>query len=262
MRIARHATVAAVVAASVVAVLSQPAIPQDPAYHVMADRRTLLGIPNALNVLSNVPFAVAGVLGLVAVFSPRPGARPFGDPWERWPYAALFAGTALTTAGSAYYHLAPDNARLVWDRLPMTVGFMGLLTAVVSERASLTLGRRLFVPLLLFGAGSVAYWYWTELRGAGDLRPYALAQFGSLAVVLVLLVLYDARYSGSRYLFAGVGAYVAAKAFEMADRTIFSFGNVVSGHTLKHLAAAVGVGCVAAMLRTRGTLDHRSMGCR
>jgi len=113
MRIARHAIVAAVVAASLIAVLSQPAIPQDLAYHVMADRRTLLGIPNALNVLSNVPFAVAGVLGLVAVFSPRPGARPFGDPWERWPYAALFAGTALTTAGSAYYHLAPDNARLV-----------------------------------------------------------------------------------------------------------------------------------------------------
>ena len=146
-------------AASVIAVLSQPAIAQDPAYHVMADRRPLLGIPNALNVLSNIPFAVAGVLGLLAVFSPRPGARPFSDPWERWPYAALFAGTALTTAGSAYYHLAPDNARLVWDRLPMTVGFMGLLTAVVAERASLTLGRRLFVPLLVFGAGSVAYWY-------------------------------------------------------------------------------------------------------
>jgi hypothetical protein len=172
-------------------------------------------------------------------------------PWERWPYAALFAGTALTTAGSAYYHLAPDNARLVWDRLPMTVGFMGLLTAVVAERSSLALARRLFVPLLALGAGSVGYWYWSELRGAGDLRPYALAQFGSLVVVLLLLVLYEARYSGTRYLFAGVGAYVAAKVFEMADRTIFSFGHLVSGHSLKHVAAAIGVGCVVAMLQTR-----------
>jgi hypothetical protein len=247
----RHAILAAVAAASVIALFSRPPIPQDPAYHVMADRRPLLGIPNSLNVLSNIPFAVAGLLGLLAVFSPHPGARPFSDPWERWPYAALFAGTALTTAGSAYYHLAPDNARLVWDRLPMTVGFMGLLTAVVAERTSLTLARRLFVPLLAFGAGSVAYWYWSELRGAGDLRPYALAQFGSLAVVLVLLVLYDARYSGSRFLFAGVAAYGAAKVFELADQTIFSFGHLVSGHTLKHLAAAVGVGSVAAMLRTR-----------
>ena len=252
----RHAILAAVAAAGAIALLSWPPIAQDQAYHVMADRRPLLGIPNALNVLSNIPFAVAGVLGLVAVFSPRPGARPFRVPWERWPYAALFAGTALTTAGSAYYHLAPDNARLVWDRLPMTVGFMGLLTAVVAERSSLTLARRLFVPLLAFGAGSVAYWYWSELRGAGDLRPYALAQFGSLAVVLLLLVLYDARYTGTRYLVAGVGAYVAAKVFEMADETIFSFGHLVSGHSLKHLAAAVGVGCVVAMLHTRAPLDR------
>jgi hypothetical protein len=252
----RHAILAAVVAACAIALLSRAPIAQDPAYHLMADRRTLLGIPNALNVLSNIPFAVAGVLGLLAVFSLRSGARPFSDPWERWPYAALFAGTALTTAGSAYYHLAPDNARLVWDRLPMTIGFMGLLTAVLAERSGLTLGRRVFVPLLAFGAGSVAYWYWSELRGAGDLRPYALAQFGSLAVVLVLLLLYDARYSGSRYLFAGVGAYAAAKLFEIADQEIFSFGHLVSGHTLKHLAAAAGVGCVAAMLRTRVILER------
>ena len=252
----RHAILAAVAAAVAIAVLSRPPIAQDQAYHVMADRRTLLGIPNALNVLSNIPFAVAGVLGLLTIFSPRPRARPFNDPWERWPYAALFAGTALTTAGSAYYHLAPDNARLVWDRLPMTVGFMGLLTAVIAERSGLTLGRRLFVPLLAFGALSVAYWYWTELRGAGDLRPYALAQFGSLLVVLLLLVLYDARYSGTGYFFAGVGAYVAAKLFEMADQAIFSFGHLVSGHSLKHLAAAAGVGCIVAMLQTRATLNR------
>jgi hypothetical protein len=253
---ARHAIVAVVAGASIFAVMSRDPIPQDQAYHVMADRRTLLGIPNALNVLSNVPFAVAGVLGLMAVFSAPAGARPFSVAWERWPYAALFAGTALTTAGSAYYHLAPDDARLVWDRLPMTVGFMGLLTAVVAERASLTLARRVFVPLLALGAASVAYWYWSELRGAGDLRPYAIAQFGSLAVVVLLLVLYDSRYSGSRYLVAGVAAYAVAKVFELADQMIFSFGHVVSGHSLKHLAAAAGVGCVVAMLRSRAIVQR------
>jgi hypothetical protein len=93
--------------------------------------------------------------------------------WERWPYAALFAGTALTAIGSAYYHLAPGNWPLVWDRLPMTVGFMGLLTAVLAERVGHRIARRLFVPLVVFGAASVAYWYRSEGRGAGDLRPYA-----------------------------------------------------------------------------------------
>jgi hypothetical protein len=73
---------------------------------------------------------------------------------------------------------------------------------------------------------------------------------------LLLLVLYDPRYSGTRYLFAGVGAYVAAKVFEMADQAIFSFGHLVSGHSLKHLAAAGGVGCIVAMLQTRVALDR------
>ena len=78
----------------------------------------------------------------------------------------------LTAACSSYYHLAPDNARLVWDRLPMTVGFMGLFAAMLTERVNPRLGRALLVPLIFAGVGSVVYWFWTELRGVGDLsRP-------------------------------------------------------------------------------------------
>lgn len=247
----RHALLAAVVAASVLAVLAQPPLPQDPAYHAMADQRTLLGIPNGLDVLSSISFVIVGVLGLASTSKRRTGPLPFLDPWERWPYVALFVGTMLTGFGSAYYHLAPDNARLVWDRLPMTVGFMGLLTAMVTERVGLAVGRRLLWPLLAIGAGSVAYWRWSELRGAGDLRPYVLVQFGSLVGVVLLLVLYRARYSGTGYLVAGLAAYGAAKALELADRAIFALGEVVSGHTLKHLAAAGAAACVVAMLRAR-----------
>ncbi len=247
----RHAVLAVAVAASVVAVLARPPLPQDLAYHAMADQRALLGIPNCLNVLSSIPFAIVGVLGLASMFQRRAGPRPFLYPWERWPYVALFAGTTLTGLGSAYYHLAPDSARLVWDRLPMTVAFMGLLTAMVTERVSMAMGRRLFGLVLAIGAGSVAYWHWSELRGTGDLRPYVLVQFGSLLVVLLLLVLYRARYSGTGYLLAGLGAYGAAKGFEAADHAIFAVGHVVSGHTLKHLTAACAVACFVAMLRAR-----------
>jgi len=141
------------VGGAVIAALAVPRVAQDPAYHLFADTRPLLGIPNSLNVLSNLPFALVGLAGLVAVARMR--------AWERWPYGALFAGVALTSIGSAYYHLSPDNWTLVWDRLPMTVGFMGLLTAVLSERVSSRVARTLFVPLLVFGAASVAYWYQT-----------------------------------------------------------------------------------------------------
>lgn len=234
-----------VIVAAIVAFVIPP-WPQSLAYHHMADQRAWLGIPSALNVLSNLPFAIVGVLGLSAI-----SAAPFRDPWERWPYAALFAGVALTAVGSSYYHLAPDNARLVWDRLPMTIGFMGLLTAVVAERVSLRLARVLFVPLLVLGAFSVGYWAWSESQGTGDLRLYGLVQYGSLMAVILLLVRYRSPYPGGEYLVAGLAGYAAAKVLELADGWIFALGHVVSGHTLKHLAAAAGVACMVTMLRAR-----------
>jgi hypothetical protein len=239
--------------------LGQSPFPQDPAYHRMADERLLFGVPNCLNVLSNLPFALVGLLGLSAVFRREARCAPFfRDPWERWPYAVLFAGIALTTLGSAYYHLSPDNARLVWDRLPMTLGFMGLLAALLTERVDLQVGRALLVPLLLLGTGSVAYWYWSELQGQGDLRLYYLVQFGSLLLVLVLLLVYPSRYPGTGYLVVALGAYAGAKWLEAADHRIFALGHIVSGHTLKHLTAAGAVACLVAMLRARACTTSRN----
>ena len=231
--ILRNVTLAVTIIVILIAVFAHAPIPQDPAYHAFADRRTFLGIPNGLNVLSNLPFAVVGIFGLIVI-------------WRRlmWPYLVFFVAAILTAAGSAYYHLAPDNYRLVWDRLPMAIGFMALLTAVIAERVGVEIARPLFVPLILLGALSVFYWYWTD-----DLRSYIAVQFGSLLMILLVLALYPARYSGTAYLVAGLAAYGAAKWFEIADARIFDVGHVVSGHTLKHLFAAGGIACVAVMLR-------------
>jgi hypothetical protein len=260
MRIVRHSIVAVAVLGAIAAVFAGPAVPQPLTYHTMADQRSWLGIPNAFNVLSNLPFAVVGVLGLAAIFGSHVDRRlTFQDSWERWPYAALFTGVALTAVGSSYYHLAPDNARLVWDRLPMTLGFMGLLTAVLAERVSLQVGRWLFAPLLAVGAASVGYWYWSEVQGAGDLRLYGLVQFGSLLAVVLLLIFYPSPYRGGGYLVAGLAAYAAAKGLEFVDGRIFALGGIISGHTLKHLVAAGGVACLVGMLRTRAPLAGRPM---
>jgi len=242
----KHLVLGLAVVAMSGAVFTMPPIAQDPTYHVMADQRTLVGVPNMLNVVSNVPFLVVGLIGLMSVAGL--GTRP--RDWDV-PYIVLFGATALTTAGSAFYHASPTNSRLVWDRLPMTLAFAALLTAVIADRVSVGAARVLFVPLLASSAATVAYWHWTELAGRGDLRPYVLVQFGSLAAIVVMLLLYPSPRGDTPYLLAGLGAYGVAKVLELFDDAIFRMGHVVSGHTLKHLVAALGIGCIVLMLRKR-----------
>lgn len=250
---AAFAAVAAAFAAGGVWAWRRGPMPQDLAYHDFADQRTLFGIPHALNVLSNVPFLIVGSLGLGFLFGPdarRPGG-PFLTPAERWPFVLFFIGVGLTGVGSAHYHLDPDNDRLLWDRLPMAVAFMALAAAVLADRVGPRFGLAMLLPLVAAGLASVLYWHWTERRGAGDLRPYFLVQFGTM-LALPAFVLLAPRYTGAGYLFATLGWYVLAKVCEQPlDRPIYRGLGGVSGHTVKHLTAAVATYCVLLWLQRR-----------
>jgi hypothetical protein len=163
---------------------------------------------------------------------------------------------ALTFFGSSYYHLHPNNARLVWDRLPMTLVFMSLVGVVIMERVSLRAGLLVLPLLILIGVVSVAQWYASELRGAGDLRLYAAVQAYSALVLIVSLFL-PSRYSDGRAFAVVVGFYALAKALELLDSPIFSTGHIVSGHTLKHLAAAAAGYWILRMLQRRRSIIAR-----
>jgi hypothetical protein len=223
-------------------------IQQDQAYHRFADSRAFVGIENAADTFSNVAFLIVGVLGLFFLWRERAAgvSRRFVVAEEMGAYWVLLAVAALTSIGSAYYHLAPDDARLVWDRLPMSFGFTALLAATVAERIRLTAGLRLLVPLLLLGGGSVVYWRWT-----GNLLPYAAVQYGSIAAVLAIVMKFRSRYTHSRYIFGVLAIYAAAKAAELLDAPIYAIGKVVSGHTLKHLLAAAAIFLLLRMLQLR-----------
>ena len=252
MRLAALLTVSVVAAA---VVLRMNPIPQDPAYHRFADNRTWLGIPNFQNVVSNVPFLVVGLLGLARLR--RRLAEPGGriDVSEKAAWLLLFAGVTLTAFGSAYYHLAPSNATLVWDRLPMTLGFMGFFAGVIGERVSQKAYRLLLWPLVGLGVASVLYWYASEIQGAGDLRLYALVQFFPLLLIPLIMALYRPRYSHGSLIFGALGCYVAAKAFELWDRQIYDATSAaVGGHALKHLAAAAGCWVLVGMFSVRTRL--------
>jgi len=224
---------------------------QDQAYHRFADGRVFFGIENTSDTLSSIGFLIVGMLGLAFLWRERAGGRSqsFVVFEEMHAYWALFSAVALTGIGSAYYHLAPDDARLMWDRLPMSFGFTALLAATVAERIRLTLGLRLLVPLLLLGGGSVVYWRWT-----GNLLPYAAVQYGSIAVILAIVILFRSRYTRGRDIFSVLVIYAVAKAAEALDAQIYAFGQVVSGHTLKHLLAAAAVWWLLRMLQLRRPL--------
>lgn len=231
-----------------------PPVPQDPAYHRFADARPFLGVPNALNVLSNVPFLLAGGAGLWLVLGGA-GRAAFVDGRERWPWAVFFAGLGLTGFGSAWYHLDPGNVRLVWDRLPMTVAFMGLFAAMIGERIGTRAGLALLGPLLVAGAGSVLWWYAGEQQGRGDLRAYGLVQFFPMLAIPLLAWLFPARYTHGGYWGLAVLIYAVAKALELADAHVLALGGVVSGHALKHLGAALAGGVFCRMLARRTISD-------
>ena len=244
----RIAVLAAISVAAVACAASLPPISQDTTYHNFADHRSFLGLANFLDVASNAPFLFIGLWGLFVTFNWRTTCRTTN---ERWPYALFFLGVALTFIGSSYYHVHPDNARLAWDRLPMTLGFMGILSAVLAERVSLKAGLFALPLLVSAGIASVAYWHVTEIRGHGDLRPYSLVQFGALLIVLVILLLFRSPYTQQKWFFIALAAYVMAKAFEKFDRAVYAGFRLLSGHTLKHLAAAAAAYCIVQMLRQR-----------
>jgi hypothetical protein len=227
-----------------------PAMPQPLSYHVFADCRTLWAIPNFFNVVSNLPFLAGGVLGLRLIFR---GHGRFIDAREQLPYLVFFLGALLTCFGSAYYHAAPDNPRLVWDRLPMTLGFAGLVSAAIAERVDRSLGLRSLWPLLLAGVITVIYWYATERMGAGNLIPYAAYQAWSILIIVLLLVAYPARrYSQGSLLAWAAGWYGLAKVFETFDLQVYRLlGGTLSGHTVKHVLAALAVFAIVRQLQRR-----------
>ena len=203
-------------------------IPQDLQYHSFADTRTIWGIPNFFDVISNLPFAIVGLLGLNYVFNNWNTNRS-------WSWLILFLSILFVAAGSSYYHLNPNNQTLVWDRLPMAVGFMSLFAIVVGDYIYPKLEQWLLIPMCVLGVFSVLYWNFMD-----DLRLYAWVQFFSTALLLIVIFIYKPNTYQTKFLVFAFIFYILSKITEHYDQIIFSIThNVISGHTIKHLLAGI-----------------------
>jgi hypothetical protein len=229
-----------------------PAVAQYADYHAFADQRTLWGLPFAMDVLSNLPFALLGAWGLVRLRNwQRPLARRVGYAVQlpcdaQLPLARLFfAGLLLTALCSGYYHLQPDNTGLTVDRLGMLVPFAGLMGLAAADRISARAGQWTATAVLALGPIAVGVW-----ASSGNLLPWSVLQGGGMLLV-VCLALRRPLIGAWGFSLAGVIAwYALAKVLELGDHHILALTQgLVSGHTLKHIAAAMAAWPVLAVMQ-------------
>ena len=215
-------------------------IPQDKGYHIFADIRTCIGIRNFGNVASNLAFLLVGLVGWVWCYRHLQGGA-------RLSWMIFFAGVALVFAGSGYYHTTPNDDTLVWDRLPMTLAFMGLFAALVGEHLGEKFERPVLIPALVIGIASVFWWRYTD-----DLRVYIWVQAAPLLAIPFILAMFPGRHTHRVYMMYGLGFYALAKVAEYYDKETYALTSLfVSGHSIKHLLAAMAPLALLLMLQRR-----------
>ncbi|MBL8498374.1 alkaline phytoceramidase [Nitrosomonas sp. JL21] len=239
-----------------------PSFSQPANYHDFADRRSFFGIPNFNDVMSNLGFFFSAAAGIVFLFQiyRMPVQRSFAHLNESLPYWVLFLSVGMVTFGSIGYHLAPDNDRLVWDRLPIVIALTALLSATLVERIDRTAGLWALPIMAILAALSAGYWYWTELQGKGNLNFYIVTQFYSITIILWISSQFPSRYSHANDIYLVIALYGVAKVAEMLDKSIFVWTQgYVSGHTLKHLIAAYAVYRIVQMLQQRRVIQPETV---
>ena len=241
----REISLISIIMISLVMMMNLQPIIQDLSYHDFADDRQFFGVPKFFNVISNIPFALFGIIGVLY-------CRNFRRKEADWSWMTLFIGVTLVSIGSGYYHLNPGNDTLVWDRLPMTIGFMGLFIAILSEYVNPKIETYFLVPAILLGLLSVLIWQLTD-----DLRFYIWVQFFPILSIPIVLWLYKSRYTHVRFLLYALIFYLFAKLFEFYDSGIFSLlWEQFSGHSLKHILASLSVLSLYVMLKKRDLVQR------
>lgn len=209
---------------TLILLFTNQAIHQDPSYHNFVDVRPILGHPNFFDCLSNIFFLVISFIGFKYAKTNK-----LSISWK-----AFFISIGLVAFGSYYYHFNPNNQTLVWDRLPMTLGFMSLITAVFCETFKLNNEKIILLLTNAVGVLSVVVWVMTK-----DLRLYYWVQLTPI-ISLLIIGLFFSKNLNAKYMLGAFALYILAKVTEHKDALFFETLSI-SGHTIKHILAAVSV---------------------
>lgn len=213
--------------------LATPRIPHSSTHHIFADMRNFLGVPNTLNVLTTYPYLLIGVPGLVFCLS----GSCFGISLkgEVWGWVLFYVGIATAAFGSAYYHLKPDDDRVIWDRLPMMISTASLLCNLIIERVDERVGISWLISLLMLVSVSAVF-----ERAFDDLRLFIIFHFIPCIAIPILVFLFPPKYTHSAYWFWAAGFYLLSRFESLADMKVYSVDKyIISGHSLEHLCLAM-----------------------
>lgn len=214
---------------AIIAMFFSKPITQSQDYHNFADDNYLLNVNNFWNVFSNLPFVIIGIYGLFLV------NKSIKNEVFIYNYYCFFVGIILTGFGSAYYHYNPNDASLIWDRLPMTISFMSFFTIIIGTFIDENFAKKSLYYLLSIGLLSIIYWKFYQ-----DLRMYLLVQFLPIGLLFIILLLSNKNKESKKYFLIMVSFYIFAKILENNDLYIYNLTNkIISGHSLKHFSAGV-----------------------
>lgn len=197
-----------------------------PDYGKFADDR----LSHARNVLSNLGLVLIGAAGVPWALRHR------GDDFTA--SLTLFIGVFAAGLGSMYFHAQPlldgrlNRSALLWDRMPITMAFAGLIALVLRDRVLHRPNRFVLPFLVVVGLATALYWYWS-----GDLYPYAFFQFYTAAGTLLMIMILRPAYTEAGYVAAAVCLFGISKVFEEFDALIYGKWEI-GGHPLKHIASA------------------------
>ncbi|WRX32660.1 hypothetical protein QQP08_025147 [Theobroma cacao] len=267
-----------------------PKIPLSYRHHLFADMRNFLGVPNTLNVITNFPFLIVGVLGFVLSLG---GGSFFNISLrgEVWGWLLFYGGIASVAFGSAYYHLKPDDNRAMWDTLPMMIAYSSLFSSFILERLGERIGLSCLFSLLVLAVLSTSY-----ARTFNDLRLCMTFQLIPCIALPIMTFLFPPKYTHSGYWLwtserhiqvpiprwsfsvlatvqikwkgvllylenmkpSATGVCILAKIEALADMKIYRANNyIISGHSLEHLCSAIAPVLVTVMLMHRSSRFQR-----
>jgi 1-acyl-sn-glycerol-3-phosphate acyltransferase len=215
-------------------------------YLHFADQRMLVGLPQAMDTLSNLPFAIAGLVGLFTLKGRAPSLeKRFG--------LLFFLGLIATSIFSSWFHQNPtEPLRLAADRFGMLIAFTGIVGLACSYYVSRNLAYVVATSTASLGIIGI----YSALH-YDSITVWAITQLGSLALLLALGIrarLNPGNEKSLGLLFLGV-VYAAAKAFEMADQPVFIWTEqIISGHSLKHIVASLAAWPILQFFRTEKKL--------